>query len=184
MSDAEEFDVPDAPQPQDRIDHLHSMLEEAVQMQEAVERMEEDLKVAKAALQDLKTKKIPDLMTDLRMERINFRGWDVSVAEEVYGALPKDQERRAEALRWLEEHEGGSIIQTQVALNFGRAQHNEAMDAVGTLRSMGFSPEVGSDVHHSTLKAFVRERLRAGEEVPDRTLGVSVIKAAKLKKVG
>lgn len=167
------------------LDHLNRFLEDAVALEEAVERMEEDLKAAKSTLHVLKTKTIPDLMVELMMEEVVWNGWKAKVNDFVSGSLPSDPERRAKAIAWLEEHEGGGLIKTEVSVAFGRTHHNEALAIADTIKQQGFAPDVSSGVHAATLQAFARERIKNGDPIDTEVLGLytgKVVKFGRVKK--
>jgi hypothetical protein len=161
---------------------LHRIVEVAFDLQEVIETMENDLKRMKNELQRIKTNRIPELMAELQIENITHKGVKVKISEFVSGSLPKEEGPRAKAIEWLEAHDGGSLIKTDVSLKFGRSQHNEAMNLVEDLRGSGFEPNVTSGVHSQTLCAYVRERLSNGEPVDTDILGVYTGKVAKLER--
>ena len=180
---AEEFDMGGASAPSDKMDVLNAALEEAVQLETVVSQMEEDLKVAKKALNSLKSGRIPDLMDELEMETVTFRGWQVKIDDFVSGSLPKDSHRLERAINWLEEHDAGGLIKTDLTLAFGKSQHNEALDLAARLEAEGHAPSVKSGVHAQTLLAFARERIRNGDPLDIDVLGLYVGKVAKMKQV-
>jgi hypothetical protein len=162
---------------------LNRNLEEAVALEEAVERMESDLKATKGALHVLKTKTIPDLMAEMMMDEIVWNGWKAKINDFVSGALPQDPERRARAIAWLESHEAGALIKTEVSVAFGKSQHNEAMAIAADIEAAGFAPSVSSGVHSATLQAFARERIKNGDPIDTEALGLYVGKVVKLGRV-
>lgn len=183
MSNVDEFDMGGASAPSDKMDALNAAIEEAVALEEAVAQMEDDLKVAKKALNVLKGGRIPDLMDELQMDEVSFRGWKVKIDDFVSGSLPKEGDRHERAVRWLEEHGAGGLIKTDLTLAFGKSQHNEALDLAGRLEAEGLAPIIKSGVHTQTLHAFARERIRSGEPLDIEVLGLYVGKVAKLKQV-
>lgn len=183
MGAADEFDVGGASAPPDKMDALNAALEEAVALEQAVAQMEDDLKVAKKALNGLKGGRIPDLMDELQMDEVSFRGWKVKIDDFVSGSLPKEGDRHEQAVRWLEEHGAGGLIKTDLTLAFGKSQHNEALDLAGRLEAEGLAPSVKSGVHTQTLHAFARERIRNGDPLDIEVLGLYVGKVAKMKQV-
>lgn len=161
------------------LETLHKFLEEAVALEELVEQQEADLKAAKGALNALKTQRVPDLMTELMMEEVVWNGWKVKINDFVSGSLPSDPEKRAKAIQWLEAHEAGGLIKTEVKVEFGKSQHNEALAVASDLERDGFAPKVDSGVHASTLQAFARERIKNGEPIDTELLGLYTGKIAK-----
>jgi hypothetical protein len=167
------------------LERLNKFLQEAVALEEIVEQQENDLKAAKGTLHVLKTKTIPDLMTEMLLDEVVYNGWKAKINDFVSGALPSDPERRAKAIAWLEEHEGGGLIKTQVSVDFGRTQRNEALAIADSIKLAGFAPDVSSGVHSATLQAFARERIKNGEPIDTEVLGLytgKVVKFGRVKK--
>ncbi len=185
MAEAFSFERQEAaPAASDSLSLLNSKLAEAIDLKEAVDQMEEDLGAAKKQLNNLNTQVIPDMMAELGMEEVTQRGWKVKVGEFVSGSLPKEDDLRARAIRWLEEHDGGELLKTQLSVIFTRSQHNEAMSLAGQIQEQGFAPKVDSTVHPQTLMAFARERLKNGEALDTEVLGLYTGRVAKFKRVG
>ena len=185
MADTDAFDIGGGAE-QSAPGHLQLLnkhFEEAIALEEAVEQAENDLKAMKGTLHVLKTKTIPDLMAEMMMDEIVWNGWKAKITDFVSGALPNDPERRAKAIAWLEAHEGGALIKTQVSVDFAKSQHNEAMSIAAEIEKAGFAPKVDSGVHSSSLQAFARERIKNGDPIDTEALGLYVGKVAKFSKV-
>lgn len=176
-------DEESAPADSNSLDMLHEKLNEAVDLKAAVDQMEEDLSAAKKQLNSLNTSVIPDIMATLQMDELTFRGWKVKVGEFVSGSLPKDPEKRIAAIHWLEAHEGGDLIKTNLSVVFNRSQHNEALALAADIEGQGFAPSVDSSVHPQTLAAWARERMKNGEVVEPETLGLFTGRVAKFRAV-
>lgn len=183
----EEFDVQskaEAP-----MGPLVALLTEAAKLEVAVEDLEAQLKAAKASLHALTTTRIPEMMlNEMSMLETSFmvgnRQWKVAIKDFVAGSLPKeDAEKRALAIKWLETHEGGDLIKTEITITFNREEHARAKALAERLRKAGFTPQLESSVHASTLKSFALERLRSGAEIDAETLGLHVGKLAKFTLV-
>jgi hypothetical protein len=180
--DASEFDV-GGEVPADRLEQLHAALNEIIALETLVAQMEEDLRMTKAALYKAANYTVPDLMGELQLEQLSFKGFNVKVSEFVTGSLPKDPEKRAAGIKWLEAHDGAGLIKTEISLAFAKSQHNEALSIVGKLQEEGYAPLVESGVHASTLKAYARQRIRDGDDIDPETLGLFVGKVAVLKEL-
>ncbi len=179
------FETQDAaPAASDSLSLLNEKLAEAISLKECTDQMEEDLAAAKKQLNNLNTQIIPDMMAEMGMEEVTQRGWKVKVGEFVSGSLPKEDDRKAAAIRWLEENDGGELLKTQLSVVFTRSQHNEAMHLAGFIQEEGFAPKVESTVHPQTLMAFARERLKNGESLDTEVLGLYTGRVAKFKRVG
>lgn len=176
-----EFDGATSAVDTDKLGQLQRALEEAISLEEAVSTLEGDLKVAKAALNSIKSGRLPDLMDELQMESTTFRGWSVNIKDFVSGTLPKEPERLTAALEWLEEHDGAGLIKTDLSISFGKSQHNEALATAAKLQEEGLAPLVKSGVHPQSLQAYARQRIKDGDEIDLDALGLFVGKVAKIK---
>lgn len=182
MNAADEFDV-EGPVPTDKLDELHKLLEEAIALDRLVEQQEEDLKNSKGVLHRLRTARIPDLMTELQMTELTFRGWKVQVDDFVSGSLPKDEAKRAAAISWLEAHDASGLIKTEISVQFGRSEHNLATSVYQQLVESGHTTTMEATVHAQTLQSFARQRIKGGEDIDPEVLGLYVGKVAKMKEV-
>lgn len=186
MVDVADFDTAaeeGANAPSDKLEVLHKTLDEATALEEVVAQLTEDLRVAGSALNLLKTSRIPELMTELQMSDLTRNGWNVKISEFVSGSLPKDDEPRAKAIAWLEAHEGGALIKSELSLTFAKSQHDEAKKLADELAGKGFPVALTSGVHASTLQAFARERMKNGEAIDTEVLGLYTGQVAKIKPV-
>lgn len=182
MGDNSEFEVEQSVS-EDQLAILYQRLDEAIELENAVEQMEADLKAAKANLHNMCSVQIPDLMTQLQIERQVRNGYDIKLQPIVSGSLPKEPAKRSAAISWLEQHEGGELIKTEVKLSFGRSEHQDALKLAKSLKEKGLEPLVESGVHAQTLCAFARERIANGEEIDTEVLGLYTGKVVKFKRV-
>jgi hypothetical protein len=182
MVDVSDFDPAEegASAPSDKLEVLHKNLDEAVALEIQLEQLEADASAARSALNDLKTKRIPELLVELQMPDLTYKGWKVKLADFVSGSLPKDEGPRQKAIEWLEQHDGGALIKTEIGLVFAKSQHDEAKALAERLAAEGFAAQISSGVHASTLQSFVRERLKNGEEVDTEVLGIYTGQIAKI----
>ena len=84
-------------------------------------------------------------------------------------------------------------IGAEVNLEFPRDHVERAREAMTLLRTAGYAPVYETNVHHATLKAFAKERLRMVQEAlqagrataafAGEKLGLFICKAVKFKKV-
>lgn len=73
---------------------------------------------------------------------------------------------REPALRWLAENGFSGLIKTQVVAVFGRGEREVALKAFEKLVDEPADVSLKEDVHASTLKAFVKEQISAGNALP------------------
>ena len=96
-----------------------------------------------------------------------------------YGArIPAS--RTEEAFNWLRENNFADLIKNNVTLTFGRNEDNMAKSLVDELRQKGHNVKQAEKVEPMTLKAFVREQIEKGKDVPADLFGVYVATRTKL----
>lgn len=141
------------------------------------------LAAEQARLADLIAREdLPQLLMQAEIEEMTLTdGTKVKLMQAVQASISADN--RAAAHKWLVEHNFGGLIKTNVSVAFEAAQHDEA-DALGErlVKEYGGAVEVDASVHPSTLKAFVRERIEAGDELPMDLFGVFTYTEAKITK--
>lgn len=142
------------------IQRVVQLAELLLQLRKNVERLTNELAVAKADMLRVEQEDLPDLMQELGLETFRLTsGETIEVRPEVDCAIT--EERRAAAHKWLVANGFGGLIKTEVVVKFGRDEHDAA---VACAESIG--GEMVERVHPSTLKAFVKEQMSAGKPVP------------------
>lgn len=122
---------------------------------------------------------IPNLMDELGMAQFKMAdGSIVSVEDKVSASITIAN--RPAAYHWLVENDYDGIIKTKVVASFGKGENDDAQKAYDALFESGFAPVKDESIHHQTLQSFVKERLAAGEALPD-SFGVHEFKEAKIK---
>jgi hypothetical protein len=133
-----------------------------IEAEREVELEEEALKAAKERVRQLKEESIPMAMQELGIDSMKLTtGQKVSIKQDVYAAIPAAQ--RGEAYAWLEDNGFGGLIKTNVSVQFGKGEMDNAKNAITILQKVGLAPELTQSVHAQTLCAFLREQLADAE---------------------
>lgn len=148
-------------------------------LQQEIESLEKRLKDKKEEFRHVSQVDLPAALDSVGLASVELAdGQKVTIEEGVDARLPKD--RKGEALRWLEEHGFEHMIKREVKATLGR-DPEAAKQAAEALRQLGIEPEDAETVHPQTLKAWARERLREGDEVPEDLFGLYEYRVAKIK---
>ena len=86
------------------------------------------------------------------------------------------------AYQWLTANGHEGLIKNEVSLRCGRNESEVVNETVSNLKARGLSPEVRQSVHPSTLKAFVREQLTSGNDIPTEPFGIYIGTKATIKR--
>lgn len=147
----------------------------------AVEAAEAHLAACKAALLRTRREDLPELMREVGLSSVRLEsGETISVRDDVSASIPLD--RRAEAFRWLIDRGYGGILKTQLSIAYPAREHDRASeDAMMLQAQLGRAVALDENVHPQTLRAFVKERLEAGETVPFDLFGIHVYSDTKIE---
>lgn len=174
----------DAEEPAQEVDEksLERMIYLAEEMRE-LERTITNKEVELAELQEAHRKiqqvRLPTIMEAIGMSEFKLTdGASVTVKPDIKCGLT--EERKPLAFAWLREKEFDGIIKSEVKLAFGKGENERSDKALELLVNAGFLPDVSENIHHSTLKSFVKECLEKGENIPLDTFGVFEFKSAKI----
>lgn len=131
----------------------------------------------------LRTKRedLPELMRECELKNFTLTdGSEIELKDDVQCAIT--EQNKPLAHKWLVDHEYDGIIKTAVAMPFGRGEHETALEVAAKIsQEYGRQAEVTETVHPQTLRAFVRERLEAGEKIPTDLFSIFPFTEAKVK---
>lgn len=181
-----DFVQPDTPR--EASASLQDLTRHLVDLMQAREAKGQEIEALDREIYDLSSRLIPDAMDASGVDRVGVpsAGVDVRLENWVRAVLPKpteaDPAARARAVDWLVEHEYGDLIKSGLTVEFTRGEHNVAVSAAESLKEQfpGKKVDLRDDIHHMTYTAFIKERLRAGDQLPLDLLGATVGRVAKV----
>lgn len=123
---------------------------------------------------------LPEAMKEAGVDEIKLEnGAKVSVKPDISFSI--SEERKPAAYGWLEANNYGGIIKTEVRSPFAKGELDKAKELVVELSQKGISASLDRDVHYQTMKAFIKERLSEGVDLPLETFGVTQFDKATVK---
>jgi hypothetical protein len=150
-------------------------------LEKSIEERESELKVIKERLNYQRYEIVPGMMQELGIHSFVLdNGYKVSIKDEYYAKIP--EEYQYDCFNWLRNNNLDGIIKTAVNMNFGKGEDQQAKELVDWMSRNGLTPNVKETVHPQTLRAFVKERMSAGLELPVDFFGASVVKATVISK--
>lgn len=149
--------------------------------EKAVLVLEDQLKEAKNGLLKLTDEDLPAALQELGISSFELDDGSKVTVRSTYGAHIKN-ENKEEAFGWLETHGHDGIIKNTVSCDFGRGDHQEAQQFVELASSRGLVPIQKTDVHSSTLKAWAKEQVESGAELPMELFGIFVGQRAIIRR--
>ena len=134
-------------------------------LEDEIENAEESLSKLKEKAKYISNIEVPQMMEEMHITKLKLKDGESVEIKKIYGASipPENQEQ---AFTWLRNNGLGDIIKNDITVTFGRGEDNKAATYAVLARGQGYEPVQKIGVHPQTLKAVVRERLEAGQEMP------------------
>ena len=142
----------------DKVIELKNLEDEIQNAEESVAKLKEKAKT-------LSQFEIPVMMEEMHITKLKLKDGESVEIKKIYGASIPPQHQEA-AFTWLRNNDLGDIIKNDITVTFGRGEDNKASEYATLAQGQGFEPVQKIGVHPQTLKAVVRERLEAGQEMP------------------
>lgn len=149
--------------------------------EDRIAHVEEQLKEYKKELLKLTDEDLPAMLQELGLSSFSLDDGSTVEVKPTYGASIKVDNRPA-AFEWLREHGYDDIIKNTVACSFGRGEDDRASAFAAFAEKEGYFAEQKTEVHPQTLRAFVKERVEAGDEFPMELFGAYVGQRAVIKR--
>ena len=142
----------------DKVIELKNLEDEITNAEESISKLKEKARI-------LSQVEIPLMMHEMHITKLKLKDGESVEIKPFYSAsiVPEVQEQ---AFEWLRNNGLGDIIKNDITVTFGRGEDNKAVKYTDLARGQGFEPVQKIGVHTQTLKAVVRERLEAGQEMP------------------
>ena len=164
--------------------NLRSMAEvaRAIRDKEAeIESLEKTLKARKEALRKQSEEELPSMMAEIGFNSFELDDGSKVSVRDLYGGHISVANRDA-AYVWLRENGFDDIIKNTLSIVFGRGEDQKADHFMKILEGHGLLPEQNTGVHPSTLKAWIKERMEAGDNFPMDLFGAYIGQRAIIKR--
>lgn len=158
---------------------LNVLVGDARQLEVEIAEATATLKTKQEKLRSITWTAIPELMERIGLQEVKTQaGVEVRVFEEVESGI--SEENRSRAIGWLELNGHKGLIKSEIKVAFNRDQREEAETLIKELSTKFPGVAAKATVHPQTLKAWVKEMLAGGKDIPLDLFGVFKRKVAKL----
>lgn len=126
--EAEAASLPVAEKPEASLHVVQNMAQKAVKLQREIDEYEEKTKKLKTELYELRTKSLPTDMLELKLPLLEIDGYKVECKPYYKANIAAEdpEEKRARAFAFVEENDGGGIINNTVTVAFPKENYDEA----------------------------------------------------------
>ena len=154
--------------PLDLIKKLGAIL---VDVDKDIKEKEETLSQVKAKRKQIAEVMLPELMEDIDIESLTLAdGTKITLSKFYNAKIP--EAHWGDAVEWLESKNHDGIIKSGFTVALSKGQTDLGHAAKAALRELGIPVIVKDSIHPSTLRAFVKEQLEQGEDIPKEMFGV------------
>jgi len=160
---------------------LSQLANELLGAQESILALEAQLAEVQRRAVHLSEHAIPELMQEFGFTDFTTdEGMSIKVANAIHAHIA--EARKDAAFNWLDANGHGGMIKRRVVVGFGKESEDKARELAEALGDDGYAVKTEREVHASTLKAWVRQQLEDGEDIPLDVFGVQVQRITKVKK--
>lgn len=148
----------------DQLREVSRLAERQTELEGEIADLEDKLKARRQDLNQVRMVDLPEAMRSAGVNGLTLNDGSQLVVEEGVDAHVAKKNLDT-AVQWLEDHGYGDLPKRRVGVSVGRDQE-ASQRAVEALREQGLDPEQNTELHPQTVKAFVKERFREGDNLP------------------
>lgn len=158
-----------------------ALVRQQLVLEQRVEDLTAELKKAQQDLAHVSGEALPAALAEHGLTELKMAdGSKVTISTVISANISK--ERSEAAHEWLRDNGFGDLIKNTVAVNFGKGEDDKAVELVKELENEGFAVDQKEAVHPSTLKAFCKEQIEKGREIPSELFGIFIGQKTTIKK--
>jgi hypothetical protein len=165
---------------EDGLKGLTALARRAKVLEHEMDELEATLKERKEAYRKVTEESLPEAMAELGMKSFIMDDGSKVDVKPFYSATIS-AERRAEAYEWLRSRNFDDIIKNTVSVRFGRGEDELCARLLDLLRQQGYPADQAEKIEPMTLKAWVKEQIERGAELPTELFGVYIGQKATIK---
>jgi len=168
----------------DKSENIKSLSNEVQKMEslsKEIEDIEENLKKKKKDLDVISGEVIPTMMSEMGLSQLKLMDGSQIDVKPFYNATITVANRES-AFNWLRQNGLADIIKNEMVVSFGRGEDNKAAEYAELAKSQGLQPAQKLKVEPMTLKALVRQRIEAGQEMPTEIFSIFVGNKTTIKR--
>ena len=163
---------------------LRLLAEQFQDIEQQIEDATKDLETKQSLLKDLVEKTIPNAADGIHGKLDLKDGRYLELGEKIRASIAG--EKKMPALEWLDANGYGNLIKRTVVVQFNKDQtelFKKFMKKIEELEAEEFvrlPVERSFDVHWATFESWVREKLKAGVDLPREKFGIYEQKITKI----
>ena len=166
---------------QDNIKSISDKCNQLNELQSQLKEKEESISLLKHKIRDMEERIIPEMMQQAGVSLLKLKDGSTVEVKPFYAAkIPES--RNDEAFNWLRDNGHGDMIKNILTANIDEGKDNQVGALIELCEKLDFSYAQKQKVEPMTLKAFVKEQVEKGKEVPFDMFGVYIANKTKITK--
>ena len=163
----------------DDVKSISDKCNELKNLHKQIEDKDKEISELKKKAKEYEERTIPDMMQEAGVSKLELAdGTKVEVKPFYAAKIPES--RNDEAFSWLRDNGHGDMIKNVLTANIDKGQDNQVSELVRICEQLGFAYTQKQKVEPMTLKAFVKEQVEKGEQVPFDMFGVYIANKTKI----
>ena len=164
---------------QDNVKSISDKCNTLKNLKKTIEEEDEKISLLKHKARDMEERIIPEMMQEAGVSLLKLADGSTVEVKPFYAAkIPES--RVEEAFGWLRSNGFEDLIKNTVTASFTRGQDNQVSELIKVCEDNGFNYNKKEKVEPMTLKAFVREQVEGGKELPFDLFGVYIANKTKI----
>jgi len=164
---------------QDSVKSITDKCNDLKSLRKQIEDEEEKISTLKNKARDLEERTIPEMMQEAGVEKLVLKDGAIVEVKPFYAAkIPES--RVDEAFGYLRSNGHEDLIKNTVTASFSRGQDNQVSELISVCDKFGFNYNKKEKVEPMTLKAFVKDQIESGKELPFDLFGVYIANKTKI----
>jgi hypothetical protein len=169
---------------EEQLSNISQWASKALTLHAEIEIIEAHLKELNRELAVIEESNLPQAMLASGSAEFTMTdGSKITINDVIQGSLSKDEGKREFTLQWFIDNGGQDNIKDHFEIDYTKSQYESALAFRKLLQEEKIHFDEFESIHHSTLKAFLNEKLREGKEVPPfDKMGLRYFKKAVIKQ--
>ena len=165
----------------DGLQTISVLAEAQLELEEGIEEKQNELKVLKEKHRRISEEQLPDALMEVGVSEFKLKdGTKISTATYYSARITPDT--KEDAFSWLRGNNFADLIKNTVSVSFGRDEDEIAQILLNELNGQGLNTTQKEWVEPMTLKAFVREQVEKGADLPHNTFNIFIGQRSKIKR--
>ena len=155
----------------DDLKNISNLAHDVIEGEKTVDKIEDELKAAKAKLRAVQEGTLPEAMKAVGMTSFKTTdGHSIEVKETLYASIAK--KNMEEAIAWLVDNELSALVKSDVTIPFDKGEQEKMQQFLEFLEEHQVQNRIVTEtVNTMSVKAAIKELLEDGVEVPLELFG-------------